>query len=261
MSCDNKCDLNTSSTGKCAYGENKLTGLLKTAQCVYMRLDKDVCQYVFELGKLQDYFQRFNLEDEVMFEAMIKRYNQLSEYLFVTLVNHLSITTNVRGIGEKIIKPVKQEYGTTTTIKYQNICKPCVNCSKCEEETKDNLKTNRFVGCRDMMKVQTTVNIATYDNISITKIVEDDIFKGYLLTIGKLSYTVNNYNEIKNLKETVMSQTNDNDFEEVDKITTNSIDTLYEFIDNQIRVLGDIEAMLVTNIEYVNKYIKKFKSL
>ena len=107
-----------------------------------------------------------------------------------------------------------------------------------------------------MFKVQTTVNIATYDNISITKIVEDDIFKGYLLTIGKLSYSINNYADIANLKETVT-----NDFDEMEKITTNSLDALYEFIDNQMKTLGDIETMLVTNIEYVNKYIKKFKSL
>ena len=246
MSCDNKCDLNTSSTGKCAYGENKLTGLLKTAQCVYMRLDKDVCQYVFELGKLQDYFQRFNLEDEVMFEAMIKRYNQLSEYLFVTLVNHLSITTYVEGVGEKVIRPVAgQTY--TTTLKYQNVSKRCTGCDECMNGVLATRASNRYYGCSDVIRVQYSKNVATYDNMSVHKNYNGPNVVGYTIKLGDLQYTIKNGNSLPIKKNECISQKN--------------ITDLFKLIDTEITNLGDIQRMIRSNINFIDKYIKKFTKL
>lgn len=244
----------------CSHDSNKLIELLQTVKSLYERLTKDVCQYARELEKFQDYYQRFDLNNDVMLRIMNLKLSKLLTLFYISIANHLSVTTNVRGIGEKIIKPVKLEYGTTTTIKYQNICKSCTDCDKCDKVSDNVAKqfsTDRFVGSRDLLKVQTTVNIATYDNISIVKIIEDDVNMGYLITIGKLSYRINNYGSMQQLKGVVINQPDESSKE---KITTKSIDLLYEFIDNQIGTLADVETVLVTNIEYVNKYIKKFKS-
>lgn len=236
----------------CSYDPNKLIELLEMIKSLYERLTKDVCLYAKELQKLQDYYQRFDLNNDAMLEVMKTRLEKLLILFYTVLLNHLSATTNVRGIGEKIIKPVKQEYGTSTTIKYQNICKTSAEYN--------GANNSRYTGCRDFMKIQTTINIATYDNISIAKIFEDNVPKGYVLTIGKLTYNILNYNTLE-LKHTVRVESSYNfPYDEVEKLTTTSIETLYEFVDNQIRTLGDVESCLVTNIEYVNKYLKKFKT-
>jgi hypothetical protein len=45
---------------------------------------------------------------------------------------------------------------------------------------------------------------------------------------------------------------------EVERVTPTSVEELYEFIDLQIKILGDIEMSLSTNINYIDRYIKKF---
>lgn len=260
---------------KCSHDPSRMNDLLVTVKVLYERLTKDVCQYARELEKFQDYYQRFDLNNEDMFLIMHKKIDILLELFFISVSNHLSISTNVKGVGEKIIKPVK-DYGKSTTIKYQNICKTCADCDKKSYELCHS--KNRFVGCRDFLKVQTTINVATYDNISIFKLFSIDCksLLGYVIEIGNLQYNLRNYTAIKNTKkcDKITNQVeeiiyDDNGCPErnddgvimkkkVDKVTDRSIDELFEFIDNQVRILGDIEMALSTNIEYVNKYIRKF---
>jgi hypothetical protein len=47
---------------------------------------------------------------------------------------------------------------------------------------------------------------------------------------------------------------------EQNKITSSSIDILYDFIDKQIDILADMETILVVNIEFIDKCIIKFSS-
>jgi hypothetical protein len=243
MSSDSKCNLYTSSTGNCAYGENKLTELLKTAKSVYTRLDKDVCQYVFELGKLQDYFQKFNLEDEIMFEAMVRRYNQLSEYLFVTLANHLSITTHVEGVGEKVIRPVTGKT-YTTTLKYQNVFKKCTGCNECMKGVLATRASNKYYGASDVIRVQYSKNVATYDNMSIHKNYNGSNIIGYTIKLGDLQYIIKNGNSLPIKKNECISQKN--------------IADLFKMIDTETTNLGDIQRMIRSNINFIDKYISKF---
>lgn len=253
----------------CSHDQTKLIDLLTTVKSLYERLTKDVCQYAKVLVTFQDYYQRFDLNNAIMLRIMNKKLNKLLNLFYISIVNHLSVTTNVRGVGDKIIKPVKQEYGTTTTIKYQNICKLCSVCNGCSQEQiiKNNKsgECDKSGECRDFLKVQTTINVATYDNISIVANIDNDIIKGYILTIGKLSYHINNYSELKDLKKIIRVPKNNSDndvpYEEIERVTTSSIDSLYEFIDEQIKILGDVEMVLVINIEYITKYIKKFQNM
>lgn len=244
----------------CSHDSNKLVELLETVKSLYERIASDICQYAKELEKFQDYYQRFNLNSDVMYEVMHTKLDKLLVLFYTAVHNHLSITTNVKGIGDKIIKPVRQDYGTSTTVKYQNICRTCNKCNNSQ-----GINSVRFSGNRDKLKVQSTINIATYDNVSIDKVTENNSFIGYLFTIGKLSYMVNNYRGLGSIKHVVNildTNMNDNVYEVIQKetLTAESIELLYEFIDNQIKTLGDIETILVTNIEYVDKYIKKFKT-
>ena len=236
----------------CSHDPNKLVDLIMTAKILYQRLVKDVCIYAKELQKFQDYYQRFDLNNDTMLTVMMTRLEKMLVLFYAAFVNHLSVTTSVRGLGEKVIKPVRQEYGTSTTIRYQNICKTCTECSNsCE---KSSSQGNKYISCRDLLKVQTTINIATYDNISITLLTDDDVFLGYTITVGKLSYDVLNYNGLT-LKHTVV----DENVQSVEKLTTDSIETLFEFADDQIKILADVEASLVANIEFIDKYLKKLR--
>lgn len=255
----------------CSYDQDKIIDLLKTVKIIYERLSKDVYHYAKELEKFQDYYQRYDLNNGIMLKIMEEKLNKILHLFFVSVKNHISITTNVKGIGERIIKPVKEEYGTTTTIKYQNICKICmsdynfnngdVNCS---------LSKSRFSGIGNILKVQSTINIATYDNISIEKYYDNCTFIGYILTIGKLSYIIGNFNMVKKFKTHISCDNQDNVSSCItnssstatadnNKITSNIIESLFLFVDQQIQTLGDIEITLTTNIEYANKHINKFQ--
>lgn len=247
---------------KCAHDANKLIELLDTVKSLYERLIGDVCQYAEELEKFQDFYQRFNLNNETMFDVMNTKLNRLLTLFYIVVHNHLSITTSVKGIGDKIVKPVKQEYGTSTTLLYQNLCK---SCDKCDTD----IGGIKFSGFREnRLKVQSTISIATYDNISIEKMLDNGLFLGYLLTIGKLSYPIKNFlglGTITQLVTTVTTVTSDPntdtyEIQQNETLTTDSIKTLFEFVDNQIKTLGDVETILVTNIKYIDKYLKKFKS-
>jgi hypothetical protein len=221
------------------------------AKILFRRLTKDIFQYAYQLENFQDYYQKFDLNDETMLRVMNLKLNKLSNLFFNTLSNHLSVKTNVRGIGEKVIKPIKQEYGTSTTVKYQNMCGGC-----CIHNDKN--VTSKFIGLRDQLKVQTTINVTTYDNISLDKILHNNSVTGYQITVGKLSYLVNNFNSIDNLMKSV--QLDEFELSEQNKITSSSIDILYDFIDKQIDILADMETILVVNIEFIDKCIIKFSS-
>lgn len=237
------CKNNNNCSNNCSHDPNKIIALLETAKILYERLAKDVYMYVKELEKSQNYYQNFDLNSENMMNVMKLRLNFLIKTFASTFSNHLSVTANVKGIGEKIIKPVQQEYGTTTTIKYQNACSSCIN-------------KNGFISKKinDTLKIQTTINVATYDNISVNPIIDNSTGTdlGIAITIGKLTYNVNNY-ETLNLLYVIGGN------ESVEKVTVVSINTLFNFVDQQVKILGDIETSLLTNVEYINKYIKKFK--
>jgi hypothetical protein len=227
--------------------------MLYTIKLLYSRLSKDIIQYTFEIGKFQEYYQRFDLNNYDMLELMKKNYNSIANMLYLNMQNHLSMTTNVTGLGEKIIKPVNDISGITTTLKYQNVFKSCSDCDTGLSALKHSYSKDREYGERNFYKIKTTTNIATYDNISITQSLENNIVIGYILTIGELSY------EIKNTKNSsilpYITISNNTDY-----ITANSIEHLFNFIDCEIKNLSDALTALNINIEYVNKYIKNFET-
>lgn len=237
----------------CSVDSHNLVELLETIKCIYERIIKDVYKYAKELEKFQNYYQKYNLNNDVMLEIMYLKLDKLLSLFYISIYNHLSITTNVKGIGDQIIKPVTQEYGVSTTIKYQNICNSCNKC--CDIITQ-----------RENLKVQTTINVGTYDNISINKLKEftNDDFYGYNIIIGKLSYIITNYKSVHNLKKLInvlntSVEENLYGYKQIEVVTAKSIEILYKFIDKQIETLSDVKLLLSTNVEYLNKYIKKFK--
>lgn len=247
----------------CSVDSINLIDMMETVKSIYERIAKDVCQYAKELEKFQIYYQKYNLNDDVMLNVMYLKLDRLLNLFYTSVYNHLSVTTNVRGIGDLIIKPVRQEYGTSTTLKYQNIC----------DSSNPNKPTNTFnntfntVSAKQKIKVQTTVSVATYDNMSIDKIINcnNNSFGGYELVVGKLSYKIKNYQSIPNIKNMVDvldTCIDDNlyGYTQVEAVTSKSIELLYDFVDEQIETLSDIEMLLMTNIDYINKYIKRFLS-
>lgn len=244
MSYNDKCNSDSTCTKKCADSGNKLIDLLETAKSVYERLDKDICQYVIDLGKLQNCFQAFDLDDEVMLESLIKRYNLLSEYMYVSIINHLSISACVEGVGSVIIKPVVGK-SYTTTLKYQNVQKKCTGCDECMSGILASRASNKYYGCGDVLRVQFSKNVATYDNMSVYRNYNGPNVVGYTIKIGELQYTLRNGNSLPIKRNECITQKN--------------IIDLFEMIDSEIKNLGDIQRMIRNNINFIMKYIKKFR--
>jgi hypothetical protein len=246
--------------------------LLASVKALYLRISKDICQFTTELEKMQDYSQRYNLNRDDMLDVLEKRYNNLAKFMYLSIRNHLAFTTNVRGLGEKIIKPTTAEYGAHTTLKYQNICRTCSDCNDCVSSTQKCRNTSKTLGCRNFMKVKMTTNIATFDNMEINKnFVEEteghsthDQVSGYTLTIGNLDYTINNARALT-FKESVTIPVYDEYGQQLsttstDKVTAEKIAAFFIAIDDEIKNLGDIQTNLMTNINFIDKYIAKFST-
>jgi len=214
------------------YNEDKILDYILTIKIVNERIMLDFMQNMNELNKFQNLFQEYNITNRTKFNVLTKRINILYLYLYKTLINHLAVKTNVNGFGEFIIKPVNELYGTVTNIKYQNI-----------------LKSNK------LFHIQNTLNIYITDNISVTQILEEDIFVGLLINIGNLSFEIYNFDKLV-INNTIMFDENDNIID-----LTETLKTMFIHIDDQLKVLGNILTNLNTNINFLNKYIDGFETL
>jgi hypothetical protein len=261
-----------SCVNKCSHDPNKILDLLESVKLLYQRISKDICQYVKELELLQDYSHRYNLNQDDMLSVLEKRYNNLATMMYLSVRNHLAFTTNVRGLGEKIIKPTLAEYGPQTTLKYQNICRRCSDCDDCLGSLQKYSNSSKELGCRNFQKVKMTTNIAMFDNIDIQKMFIPDVdgngnhsqVVGYLLNIGNISYRIYNARNIV-FKATVHDPVYDQFGEQLsvqpfDKVTAERISSFFETIDDEVKNLGDVQTNLMTNVNFIDKYIRKFQS-
>lgn len=215
---------------KYLYNIDKVVDYMKTIKCVYHRIIKDNLQIINELSQFQDFFQEFNIIDDTMFNIVNNRFNILYDFYYKTIINHTSVKTNVNGLGEFIIKPNNNIYGTVNIIKYQN-----------------------FIKCKSSFNLQNTVTIGSCDNFSIVKLYLDDIFIGLTLNIGNISFTVYNFNKLI-IDDLIVFGRN-----EVITNIQQSINIMFSFIDTQIKTFGDIILCIETNVSYLDKYIHKFK--
>lgn len=233
-----------------SYDPNKVKELLSVTKCLFERLIKDVSQYIKELSKFQDYYQRYDVVyDPNMYPVMLNRLTETLTLFYVAFHNHLATKTNVRGVGEQIIKPPwcdsNSNIVSSTTIKYQNVIKMCNDCQKC----KSSNRTNSDCGCgngyssfRDHLKVQSTINVATYDNVDISvpsTMTSDGSASECTITVGNLTYVLANF------PSSLLC-------------TPSDISVLYVHVDKQIKVLSALENALETNVGYINKYLNKF---
>ncbi len=234
-----------------SYDPNKVKELLSVTKCLYERLIKDVSQYIKELSKFQDYYQRYDVVyDPNMYPVMLNRLTETLTLFYVAFHNHLATKTNVRGVGEQIIKPPwcdsNSNIVASTTIKYQNVIKLCNDCQKCRGVTKSKFECgcneNNYSSFRDQLKVQSTINVATYDNVDISvpsTMTSDGSASECTLTVGNLTYVLANF------PSSLLCSPSD-------------ISVLYVHVDKQIKILSALENALETNVGYINKYLNKF---
>jgi hypothetical protein len=230
-----------------SYDPNKVKDLLLVTKCLFERLIKDVAQYAREMSKFQDYYQRYDVVyDPNMYPVMLNRLTETLTLFYVAFHNHLATKASVRGIGEQIIKPPwcdsNNNVVPSTTIKYQNIIKICDKCTKCQ---KQNCNCgNGFSSFKDHLKVQSTINVATYDNVDISvpsTMTSDGSASECVVTVGNLNYTLANF------PSSILC-------------TPSDISVLYIHVDKQIRTLSALENALTTNVDYINKYLRKFNA-
>ena len=209
---------------KNSYDKEKIIDMLNMTKLVYERIEKDNLHYLNNLVNLQDYLERYDLNDEFMFEMFEKKYDMILELYYICVCNHLNIKNNVNGIGEKIIKPVTNKL-KTTTIKFQNI---------------NEIHNNDIFNLSNNINVESTKIVATYDNFCIEKQFKNDKLYLYKIKIGKLEYDFKCSSELKELQN------------------INIKDNYHVYIDNQINKFGEIQRMIQSNIKFIKRYLNKF---
>lgn len=186
---------------------NFLTNIEKIIKCIL----QDVYIYSKNLQSFLECVQlQFQSNNETTHYMIIKKLEAISDLFYKSVTNHLSIQNCEYGICNKLIKPVEPEYGKTTTIKHYG--------------------SKKTFGSR---QIQNTINVATLDNISVHKIIDENIVTGYNMMIGELTYVININS--KNNHASIIGIIND--------------------IKN---ILDDIEISLDTNIEYIKKCVFVF---
>lgn len=244
-----------SSGNSYSYDSNKVKELLLVTKCLFERLIKDVSQYTTELSKFQDYYQRYDVIcDPNMYSFMLNRLTETLVLFYVAFHNHLATKTNVRGLGEQIIKPPwydsNNDIVASTTIKYQNVIKMCNVSDKCKKNNGTSYASTSECLCdddnyssfKDHLKVQSTINVATYDNVNISvpsTMTSDGSASECTITVGNLEYVLANF------PSSIL-------------YTPSDISVLYIHVDKQIKILSTLENALETNVGYIHKYLKKF---
>lgn len=235
-----------------SYDPNKVRDLLLVTKCLFERLIKDVSQYIKELSKFQDYYQRYDVVyDPNMYPIMLSRLTETLTLFYVSFHNHLATKTNVRGVGEQIIKQPwcdsNNNIVPSTTIKYQNVMKMCNSCDKCKETNKSSCEcgcNRNYSSLRDHLKIQSTINVATYDNVDISvpsTMTSDGSASECTVTVGNLTYVLANF------PSSLLCSPSD-------------INILYIHVDKQIKILSALENALEINVGYINKYLCKFNA-
>ena len=245
-------DITQYNNNKCEFKGMKLVEMIKSAKLLFERLNINIVQYIEELGRLQEYFQLFNLKDENMYLVLRDWYNQIAEYLFANMANHLSMTVFVEGIGQLIIRPVKElQDGTidyTTNIKYKNVCE---NSSQCNSLLVSKI-SKKYYPKDNLFRINQSKNVATYDNMNIFENKDfnnnnEEVVTGYTLNFGKLKFIIRNAYAIGGLDREYIS-------------SSQKIHDLYRSIDFEIQNLNDVVKLIESNIYYLDRYLKKFNN-
>ena len=235
---------------KCEFKGKRLVEMIKSAKLLFERLNMNIVQYLFELGKLQEYFQLYNLGDNNTYNVLKDYFNKMAEYLYTNIYNHLTMTVFVEGIGQLIIRPVIElQDGTIdyiTDIKYKNVCE---NSNECTSLLVSQI-SKKYYHKDNLYRINQSKNVATYDNMNIyeNKELDDnlnEIVIGYTLNFGKLKFIIKNANSIIGIDtENITSQ--------------EKIHYLYRSVDYEIQNLSDVVKLIESNIYFLDRYLKKF---
>jgi hypothetical protein len=193
---------------KNAQNINNISNYLDDIKLIFERILKDVYLYNENLSEFILYCQKYDKNNEIMANIMRKKLKIISELFYKSVINHLSIINSDHGFGDRLIKPIK-EHEKINVVKYCGMKK---------------LYGEKYI--------QTSINVATIDNMTIKKICEKSMV-GYKLDIGNMEYF----------------------FDENYKFHIKSIN---EIIDEKKNILENIEISLTTNIDFIKKYKNAF---
>ena len=147
---------------------------------IYQRIDKDLDQYIYSFGWIFEFLTIYDLNYIDNFNIIKEYYNLISHLFYVNLVNHLSTSYEIQGLGKKFIENLKngEEYVHDNIIRY--------NMSHL---IKDN--------CKDMYYgVGITKNIATINNIYLSEfsqnVFDSNSLNYYMVQIGDMTFYIDN---------------------------------------------------------------------
>jgi hypothetical protein len=167
--------------------EIDIINYLDNIKLIFERILKDIYLYNENLSDFILYFQKYDKNNEIMENILIKKFKTISELFYKSVTNHLSIINNEYGFGDKLIKSVK-ENDEVNIIKYSGMKK---------------LYGEKYI--------QVISNVATIDNISIEKNFNSEkSIIGYNIYIGKLTFLFNEkYNNfMENISDIISEKKN-----------------------------------------------------
>lgn len=161
--------------------EIDIINYLDNAKLVLERILKDVYLYNDNLSEFILHCQKYDKNNDIIENIMIKKFDIISELFYKSVTNHLSIINDEYGFGGKIIKPV-------TKNEQVNIVKYC--------------GVKKLYGEK---YIQMISNVANIDNITFEKSIE-----GYILYIGKMTFFGNEKSNIslKNISDIINNKKN-----------------------------------------------------
>ena len=166
-------------TKLCLYKQySKKINLLETILKVYERIDLDLDQYIFNLGIISEFLITTDLDNIDSLNIIKEYYNIFSYTFFCSLVNHLSISYNLNGLGYQFIN---NKLGSDGYI-YDNMIKYNTNC---------------LINCNEICNgIGYTKNIATFNNIYTSEfsenIFDDYNLNYYMIQIGNMVFYIDN---------------------------------------------------------------------
>jgi hypothetical protein len=152
---------------KCLINIQNIKHILITALNIYIKLRDDCHKFANRITSYLKLFALYRVTTSVEMDTILTdRYNNILNSFIIILINHLSVTINIKKSSDVLIKPVSVGF-TSIPIKYRNLCS---NCSLYYPTLK---AIGNMVAC-DLVNASTTTTST------------------YIISYGKLTYTLTN---------------------------------------------------------------------
>ena len=229
----------------CTHKKKKIINLSLTVKSIFEIIYKDISDYIFELGSMQQYFGYNDINDQNMVDCFLAWYDTLTNIFYTRLSNHLLIRNDFEGIGKPLISKWKDIEGERkSSIKYHEIC--------------DKESPNMGI----------TKNIVTFDNISLELEYEEPSDLTIFEDAGITIYNIGGLDQVNTGFRIRIGDYGDFLIDNGsggridpglgDNLSLELLNNLYSHIDEKMNELSELLRIIENNINLIQKYTEKF---